>query len=90
MMSQTKAPLIIAVERLKDDNFEVGPNWSACHELCQSNEGSPDHDWVHGLVHLIEGDISNASYWYRRVGKTQTSQDLEGEWLSILNELKQE
>jgi len=87
-MSQTKAQLIEAVERLKDDNFKTGPNWATCHDLCQSKEGSPDFDWVHGLVHLIEGDKSNASYWYRRAGKTQASQDLEQEWLSILNELK--
>ncbi|WP_306259331.1 hypothetical protein [Pararhizobium sp. IMCC21322] len=89
-MSQTRALLIDAVERLKDDNFETGPNWSSCHDLCQSREGSPDYDWVHGLVHLIEGDKSNASYWYRRAGKTQASHELEREWQSILNELRQE
>lgn len=88
-MSQTRALLIDAVERLKDDNFETGPNWSSCHDLCQSNEGRSDYDWVHGLVHLIEGDKSNASYWYRRAEKTQVSDELEREWLSILNELKQ-
>ena len=89
-MNQTKTLLIDAVERLKDDNFEVGPNWNSCHDLCQSNEGVPDYDWVHGFVHLIEGDKSNASYWYRRAEKTQTCQELEPEWQSILNELKQE
>lgn len=89
-MSQTRALLIDAVERLKDDNFEMGPNWSSCHDLCQSKEGSPDYDWVHGFIHLIEGDKSNASYWYRRADKTQASHELESEWLSILNELKQE
>ncbi len=87
-MSQAQSLLIDAVERLKDDNFQIGPNWNACHELCQVNEGSPDHDWVHGLVHLIEGDQANASYWYRRVGKTQTSNELEIEWKRILAALK--
>lgn len=89
-MSRTTAALIDAVERLKDDNFETGPNWSSCHALCQSNEGSPDYDWVHGFVHLIEGDKSNASYWYRRAQKTPTSHELEREWQSILSALKQE
>ncbi|MGJ8535148.1 MAG: hypothetical protein ACSHYC_23400 [Alphaproteobacteria bacterium] len=89
-MNQTRDILIKAVEGLKDDNFETGPNWNSCHDLCQSNEGVPDYDWVHGLVHLIEGDKSNASYWYRRAGKTQVSQELEREWQSILNTLKQE
>ncbi len=87
-MDQSKPRLIDAVERLKLDSFKTGPNWNTCHELCQSAEGEPTHDWVHGFVHLIEGDTSNATYWYRRAGKTQASDELEREWQTILDELK--
>lgn len=87
-MNQSKAKLIDAVESLEQDNFRTGPNWNACHDLCQSAEGNRDHDWVHGLVHLIEGDTSNAAYWYRRAGKTQASNELQREWQTILDELK--
>ena len=26
--------------------------------------------WAHGIVHLMEGDIGNARYWYRRAHRT--------------------
>lgn len=25
--------------------------------------------WAHGIVHLMEGDRSNAGYWYGRAGR---------------------
>ena len=31
----------------------------------QKDEGSPLACWAHGIVHLMEGDTSNARYWYR-------------------------
>ena len=32
----------------------------------QKDEASPLACWAHGIVHLMEGDTSNARYWYRR------------------------
>ena len=26
--------------------------------------------WAHGIVHMLEGDIGNARYWFRRAGRT--------------------
>ncbi len=42
--------------------------WEEAHEIAQSREGHPDYDRVHALLHRIEGDEWNASYWYRRCG----------------------
>ena len=25
--------------------------------------------WMHGIVHLLEGDASNARYWYGQAGR---------------------
>jgi hypothetical protein len=26
--------------------------------------------WLHGIVHILEGDLANAQGWYRRAGRT--------------------
>jgi len=40
----------------------------AAHEVAQSNEGDPDHDIWHAILHRREPDAWNAKYWWRRVG----------------------
>ena len=25
--------------------------------------------WAHGIVHLVEGDVPNARYWYNEAGR---------------------
>jgi len=40
-------------------------DWEAAHEIVQKDEESALACWAHGIVHLIEGDVSNARYWYR-------------------------
>jgi hypothetical protein len=39
--------------------------WEAAHLLVQK-DASEHACWAHGIVHLIEGDLENAKYWYRR------------------------
>ena len=41
-------------------------NWQAAHEIVQRDEDSRLSCWAHGIVHLMEGDIPNARYWYRQ------------------------
>jgi hypothetical protein len=40
-------------------------DWDAAHRIVQQDEDSPLSCWAHGIVHLMEGDVSNARYWYR-------------------------
>jgi len=54
-----KAPLGKVVRYL-----ETG-EWKAAHLLVQKDASSLGC-WAHGIVHLIEGDLDNAKYWYRR------------------------
>jgi hypothetical protein len=39
-------------------------DWQAAHEIVQKDEDSPLACWAHGIVHIMEGDIPNARYWY--------------------------
>lgn len=39
-------------------------DWEGAHAIVQDNP-APLASWAHGIVHLIEGDESNARYWYR-------------------------
>ena len=40
--------------------------WQAAHAIVQKDEDSPLACWAHGIVHIMEGDSSNARYWYRQ------------------------
>lgn len=44
-------------------------DWQAAHEIAQESD-APFASWAHGIVHLIEGDESNARYWYARAVRT--------------------
>jgi hypothetical protein len=71
---------------LKKGNLTIGPEWKKAHDLCQTREGEQAYDLVHALVHWIEGDKSNAAYWYRRVGAERAA-DIATEWQRIAAEL---
>ena len=45
-------------------HLEAG-EWEAAHVLAQRDATSLGY-WAHGIVHLIEGDLENAKYWFRR------------------------
>jgi hypothetical protein len=44
-------------------------DWRAAHEIVQEDEESRLSCWAHGIVHLMEGDVPNARYWYRLAGR---------------------
>lgn len=71
---------------LKKGGLAIGPEWQAAHEICQSAEGEPAHDWIHALCHLIEGDHGNAGYWFRRAGKP-VENDIETLWQNMVRSL---
>jgi hypothetical protein len=39
-------------------------DWQAAHEIVQKDERTALACWLHGIVHLMEGDEANARYWY--------------------------
>lgn len=52
-------PIVKAVRHL-----EAG-EWTEAHALVQK-DATFLGCWAHGIVHLVEGDLENAKYWYRR------------------------
>ena len=44
-------------------------DWQKAHEIVQNDE-SAEGCWAHGIVHMLEGDIGNARYWYRRAHRS--------------------
>ena len=40
-------------------------DWAKAHAVVQ-NDPSHMGCWAHGIVHMLEGDLGNARYWYRR------------------------
>lgn len=78
------ALVLKSLDLLKAGGWTPGPEMDQAHEICQDHEGAPMFDWVHALVHRIEGDDANASYWYRRAGKTRHPGSTQEEWQIIL------
>lgn len=76
-------PPLKALWWLKKGGLVLGPEWEVAHTICQADEGEPDHDWVHALCHLIEGDHGNAAYWFRRAGRPAHRRDVEELWQEI-------
>lgn len=46
----------------------VEGDWQAAHVIVQ-DDPSCLAAWMHGIVHLLEGDPSNARYWYGQAGR---------------------
>lgn len=62
--------------------WDAKGDWTKAHESAQQDEG-PAGAWVHAYLHRKEGDLSNASYWYRRAGKPVAKSPLQQEWNEI-------
>ena len=56
-------PLNSAIRYLKQGQ------WDKAHAIVQQDE-TKFGCWAHGIVHIVEGDLGNARYWYRRAGRS--------------------
>ena len=64
--------------------LEAAGDWDSAHRIAQ-NDPSMDGSWVHAYLHRVEGDLGNASYWYRNAGKRipDISPDEEWEYIAL-------
>ena len=54
--------------------------WEDAHLVAQDIH-TPLGSWIHALLHLIEGDLGNAGYWYRLAGRpAKTPTAIDAEW----------
>ncbi len=61
-------------------------DWDAAHKIVQ-DESDASSAWVHAYLHRVEGDLSNAGYWYRQAGQRIANDTLEAEWERIASAL---
>jgi hypothetical protein len=52
--------------------------WVAAHDLVDDLT-TPEAAWVHAYLHRVEGDLSNADYWYRRAHRKRPTFSLAEE-----------
>jgi hypothetical protein len=55
-------------------------DWQQAHAIVQQHD-TQYAAWLHGIVHVLEGDLDNARYWYRRAERT-FSQDAKEELMA--------
>jgi len=71
--------------------FALDGDWDNSHKIVQDFS---DHyaNWIHAVLHKIEGDASNSRYWYNRTdGRQYEEYDEPNEELEvILNSLTNE
>jgi hypothetical protein len=66
------------------NHLEMG-DWKAAHVIVQ-NDSTALGCWAHGIVHLIEGDLANAQYWYRRAHRSLPHVDTAAAEIAALKE----
>jgi hypothetical protein len=61
-------------------------DWETAHITAQEDK-TVSGSWVHAYLHRVEGDLSNAGYWYRKAGRSEASSSLQAEWKEIAKAL---
>jgi hypothetical protein len=78
------------MEHLKEaTQLALDGEWDASHKIVQEFS---DHyaNWIHAVLHKIEGDEWNSKYWYQRTNGEQYENypDPKDELLIIKNQLE--
>ncbi len=63
--------------------------WDEAHKLIQSHSDRLSC-LIHGYLHRVEGDRSNARYWYRRADEPMPDNTLEEEWRRLHRKVEDE
>jgi hypothetical protein len=75
-MSDHQAQLMQAVA------FAIDGEWAASHQIAQGYS-DPTANWIHAVLHKMEGDESNSQYWYKRTAGKQYA-----DYVDTISELK--
>ena len=66
--------------------YDQVEGWEKAHQILGDGTDS-DSAWVHAYLHRKEGDSSNARYWYRQAGRSESQAEFEQEWEQIARHL---
>ncbi|GAB5467738.1 MAG: hypothetical protein Kilf2KO_07680 [Rhodospirillales bacterium] len=61
-------------------------DWEGAHALVAADP-SAEAAWLHAHLHRVEGDHSNAQYWYARAGRVAPTVTLAEERQALLSAL---
>ena len=61
-------------------------NWDMAHNITQDIH-TETASWIHAYLHRVEGDTSNANYWYRQCYKSTYIGSLKNELNDIIKAL---
>ena len=48
----------------------IAGDWDGAHHIAQEYS-DPIANWIHAVLHKIEGDVWNSKYWYARTNGKQ-------------------
>ena len=83
-LADDEAPPPGLSEELRSLWFTKRGDWEAAHNIAQEID-TPMGSWIHALLHLIEGDIGNAGYWYARAGKpARSANEIDEAWEELV------
>lgn len=57
----------MACDHIKALDLARDGQWDAAHDMVQPHYDR-DSCLIHAYLHRVEGDLSNARYWYRQAG----------------------
>jgi hypothetical protein len=66
--------------------WDAKGDWTKAHG-CAQDEKTPIGAAVHAYLHRVEGDLSNAGYWYNRAARSVDTGPLSAEWDRLVAEL---
>ena len=61
-------------------------DWDKAHHIAQTIDTELG-SLIHAYLHRMEGDLSNADYWYKRAGKPPHSGSTDAEADDIINSI---
>ena len=66
--------------------YAIKNNWDMAHNIVQ-DINTNTASWIHAYLHRLEGDLSNANYWYNRAGKKCSTETLQFELNNIIKSI---
>ena len=61
-------------------------DWDGAHRIASDIDDAIGSR-IHAHLHRVEGDLSNAGYWYRRAGVAPFEASIDAEWEALARAL---